>query len=207
MNTHYIVNARFLAMASAFQSSDPGRSHLNGVAIQPHPSGKGVFLISTDGHRMAVFHDVDGIAPHDAIFPVTRDMLTAIKALVKRAGDTAVVEFADTKANIGDVSLPALVIGGTFPAWRRVIPPVADPAKFAPLATYNPSYLGAFAFKGWRVKDAPIELFNNDGESPVIIRLPDVPEFLGVLMPVRSTGDIEPLPDWLAEAIAEETTR
>ena len=206
MTDTFIVNGRFLAMATVCQSVEETRYYLRGVAIQPNPHGAGAVLIATDGHRLAAFHDAAGVAPRDAIFTVSKEVVAAIKKLVRAEGDLATVEIGAGKITVGDSVLPCPEIDGSFPDWRRVIPRARpkDAGKPPPASiAFSSEYAGSFDFKGWCGKAKAIKMhLGVDAGAPVVIRRPDVPEFLGVLMPMRvaGKGDDSALPDWLDAA-------
>lgn len=54
--------AKLLRAAMDFTSSEASYRYPIGVLLEPHPSGKGVLLIATDGFRMVVLYDANGTA-------------------------------------------------------------------------------------------------------------------------------------------------
>lgn len=218
--------AEYAAMLAPFVSTEEARFYLQGIGVFPHKDD-GVLLVATNGHTMGVIHDSDGETNGDWICPVTPLMLQAMKADMRSAWDEDDGEYQyDARGRIphllhfvGDVAYLtaaeflgkkvdrigkhhvladyAPAIDGTFPEWRRVIPtelPAPAPVPF------NAEYLAKFG-RVARIRNhlakPLVTLFNGEREGPAVVRVDGVPEFVGVLMPVR-LEPFEPLPDWLA---------
>jgi DNA polymerase III sliding clamp (beta) subunit (PCNA family) len=212
------VNPLFFGMASTFVSTEEARYYLNGVFLEPHPLGIGAILVATDGHRLAAIYDKDAIVPRPAIMATPKELIAAVKK-IRATGDFLLFErgekFDDVKAEAGAMTLKTHEIDGTFPDWRRVIPKrdgiltpddCEDPAAFrankrARQTTLNSRYAAAFEFKGWlQGKENPITIITPpDPATPVIIKQNTVPEFLGIVMPMRDV-ELDEIPDWLKDS-------
>lgn len=74
--TTITCRARLLRAAMKFVPKGPSYSHhLTGVQVEPHPSGKGILLIASDGFRLVVLYDANGTADGWAV--VTMDPIPA----------------------------------------------------------------------------------------------------------------------------------
>jgi hypothetical protein len=190
-----------------FISSEPARVYLGGARIEACPEG-GALAVATDGHRLGVSRDADGLV----IEPVTvrlPKLLKAERALLPQwlvgvltgpsEGYIAVVDGSrandredDAEHAIERVEECALRIGHTvistdFVEWRRIIPEIKPDAI---TRTFNRDYLRSFG--------EHITLSGSDELEPHIVQTSDR-DFFGVLMPMRAQR--RPFPEWLnAEA-------
>lgn len=213
------VRADYFGLISAFISDNDNRHTLEGVCIEPHPV-KGVLLIATDGHTMGVIHDETGHCDPDAkgtIIAATKDVVKACKADREAANMTDVVRsvtLAKAGLVVGEVYEDAIlpqfsqfvkvtgaVIDGTFPEWRRVVPREAEGG----FATYDPDLLAGFKFpKFWGFQTQGMTVFTNGESGPALVRVAGLPEFAGVIMPMK--GDNDPAKreaDWLIAALPQ----
>ena len=123
------LRADYLLAASHCRSTEETRHYLNGVHVEPHPSGQGVFMVATNGHICAVLHDPDGHADRKAI--VSMPWKTAALATKPRSDAShRTLHIESLEAGVGTIKClgePVDVvmvneISGTFPDWRRVLP-------------------------------------------------------------------------------------
>lgn len=168
--SRFNLNADMFMAALLCASRDETRYYLAGVHVEPCPEG-GVLMVTTDGHRLAVFHDEDGVAPRHGIFS-TKSKIARTPA--KAAGPHRIAFDADDKkggehsAIIYDLGAPvdvALVteIDGTFPEWRRIYPN-------GPEKGFVPSGFNAFDFDHLGVvRKSSIRAFGRDATSFDII--------------------------------------
>lgn len=188
------VRARYVAMLAPFVSTEETRFYLNGIFVQRHETLPGCMLIATDGHVLGAVYDPDAESTRDAIWPVTKALAAACG---KPGNKDGTVEFDGARATLFD---PAQIaqhtalsarIDGDYPNWRLVVP--EPPKKNTGAAWFNPEILGRFARVG-----KPVRLQAARPDSAVLVRVHAVPEFLGVVMPMRGTGDFPTaLPGWV----------
>jgi len=218
----------FLHIAQ-FASTETTRYYLNGVHVAPTPDG--VHLVATDGLRMGVLRlpategycapNPVGATPAHIILSISnKAFLAALKATKKDAHwivirtETVEVRWMPSQATPapGEVidsglvtqTFPAsaLLVDGTFPDWRRVVPSldgamlgsrashVVSPHDDAPKArpvTY--SGVDPAMFKGMTRAGEPCATFDWNGDGPLLVATQD-PRFLGVVMPMR--GGLSP---------------
>ena len=73
------VSADIFRRAWTCISKEDTRYYLNGVHIEPHPSG-GALLVATDGHKLVAIRDADGLVENGpAIVRVNKVTLSALK--------------------------------------------------------------------------------------------------------------------------------
>lgn len=188
--------ARYVAALVPMISKEATRYYLNGVFVTPHLDG--ILLVATDGHRMGVIYDEGGQTNGDWICPVPPALRSGCKNKladhIHFVGRSGYVTSEGFNASGGDVTeideehiavAPAPPIDGTYPDLRRIIPQEVPKQRLS----FNRRYLSEF--------DGPqVELRPQDERSPSVVLLSDMPEFLGLLMPVYG-GDHRPSPSWL----------
>lgn len=222
-----IIRADYLAQVHPFISTKETLYYLCGAYIAPNPTG-GVRIVATDGQALGIFHDANGHCDGEHIWPISKGLLAACKA-AKRDNRTrwlviqdgrAVVVLATTadEAAQGAVSNdPAVVIyqeliqpiDGTFPDYMRAIPSF-DSNLPAIADAYNPALLarvaspGKFEADGTMMREGrPARLFVNRIGEPAIVKIADRDDFMGVIMPVRWTGDAD-RPEWMRDVAPVE---
>jgi hypothetical protein len=87
--------------------------------------------------------------------------------------------------------------------WRKTVPKSAATSLAAPL-WLNPKYLQQFAaMAGTLDEDAiyrGLKLWIGDPDGPIVVRAQYMPEFFGLVMPIKSAAmeAVDAFPDWLA---------
>lgn len=194
-------------------SDEETRYYLNGLSIEPAPSG-GCFIVATNGHIMAAEHSETAHLAGDSF--IARFAKDAVKHLRAAKRDSwprwvvvtreetgkargAIVFATDAKEAIDAAAAgsPAVVltqwlgadIDGSFPDWRAVLPKPEDMKSGACFDSANPALIdriarGAPAIRIWH---------NSDSGSPHLITRPDATAWLGVFMPMRGKSE---LPAW-----------
>jgi len=128
------VSARAVAMVLPFVGRDRRfRPALCGVIVEPHPAGDGVFCVATDGHRMAIAHDPNGISNGAWINPVPKLLADRVAAVCKprarRArgpkiplGGTVVFRggYLDGEAGLEEPDGARLVMTAPASAWAAI---------------------------------------------------------------------------------------
>jgi len=219
------VNAALFDLAYAAVSKEETRYYLNGVHIEAHPQ-KGALLVSTDGHRMVVVHDVDGQCDRPAIVQLptfARQLCRTKKASL--GVDRRILEI-DAELDRATVVIEALskdgvvtkttplatahkcLIDGSFPDWRRVIP--AGEMEPMSLAAFNPKLLADLGAVGARLgggysSTGPMYFLRAKGAEgmvPTVVRFSGVGHIFAVLMPMRADFDVA-MPGFLTDAPVE----
>lgn len=216
-----VTRGRYLRMLAPFVSREETRYYIHGIHVERHPA-RGLLLVATDGHRMAIVHDAGGtMTGAPAVCPVSREALTAAARIDREArgsiycravfrgddlwlgegveGQKPPVPRTAVGARDGQqFVLPA--IDGVFPPWRRVVPrklayrqlPVAINAR------YVADFLKVGVAAGLKGHEAEHFLFwQGPQPGPLVVRSRLIPEFVGLQMPVAG-GRLDPLPDWLS---------
>lgn len=194
------VNAALFARAVLAQSSEETRYWLNGVFIEPAPNG-GALLVATNGHILLCLHDHDAIVTGSAIVNLPPALLKACKPTRQNAGPR--LEVADGVASVAGLQCADVLIDGSYPNYRRVIPQDLDPSagvfeQFDPVNVLAPlakalspeGRVNALRIIGPKKRDP-------DGWNPCLVLGYD-PAAFGVAMPVTAKGEImrDSLPGW-----------
>lgn len=152
------VNARMIVAASITQAINDVRYYLNGIRIQPCPTG-GATVVSTDGHRMFVATDKSGSTSESIIIRLSKPFLsmaakhakTNENATIEIIGKLALLNTSDEPIDTNDIATgninpettPAIgavdLIEGQFPAWERLIPSSIEIANLK--ESMNTTYL------------------------------------------------------------------
>jgi len=190
------VDANLFRLAYGAVSTEETRYYLNGVHIEPHPT-VGALLVSTDGHRAIVAYDPDGVCDQHVIVKLPGAALAQCKP--DRHDSEARRLVVDAEANTATLELAGkailvsheVLIDGSFPDWRRVVPKEMKAGKAAP-TTFAANFLSDWGKLGTDIKKtvpgaSGIVRFDlSDGASPAIIRF-GTPNVFAILMPVRGT--------------------
>jgi DNA polymerase III sliding clamp (beta) subunit (PCNA family) len=186
------IDARYYRECSDFVSHEQSRYTLCAIRLEPHPE-KGVLIVATDGHTMAIFHDEQGecsepfnlfwrewvasVCLDGRVLFVNEDRSVSVIKAQKRRGEyseTPVARFLNLIADADDVR---------FPEWRMVLPEATE----APPITFNPLYLAHCALGNER--NAPISIWAKDNTSQAVVKLWDRDDFVAIVMPVKSTEE------------------
>lgn len=170
------------------------RYYLNSVLIEVYPDRK--FVVCTDGHRLAVLRDDTNQAGADVPFEgvsfiMPRELAERVKA--DKRIDAVTVSF-DTESKCitiedAGATYTGQAIDCKFPNWRRVLPSDPSPEDGKP-GQFNMNYLAGFAKVAKELgggRWAHPHIWHN-GESGALVTIDEFPEFMGVVMPMRSSG-------------------
>jgi len=199
------IERKHLRAIVKLASTDERRYVLNGVRCEFGEHG--IFLVATDGRKLGVLHANSNpfpqtafTLPHTIVEMVARGNTERLPVeisdedglLVKLFLDQGVLEC--TKEN-------EALIDGNYPNWRHVIP--SGPICSVPHAKVRFDYLDAFHELAAELSAgvSPIMQFTGVG-NPITIQFEELPEFLGVVMPMRGDFDPNPIPNWMRRAIA-----
>lgn len=121
--------AQFLADCKALApciGREESRYYLNGLAIQPRDIGEGerLYIVATDGHNMGVAARAlpdDAGEWEGAILPHKASEALVAAAKIAGEAETVAVSFPGLFViGLGNVTLTAKAIDGTFPDWTRL---------------------------------------------------------------------------------------
>lgn len=195
-------------------STEETRYYLNGIGVHLLPEG--ARLIATDGLVMGIFRDHEAHGTFDGIAIVSRlAIVDAFKAARKEArcndpsnywlvvddtgmGSAVLAPTAsDAVAGRDDGeeypvlwrSARSVLIDGSFPDYAHAIPQEAH--HVAPCdCGFNPALIGRFASIINAAKDATrgVSLISTcaKGDGPYLVLSAFVPDFVGVVMPMRN---------------------
>lgn len=179
------------------------RAYLNGVHVELYPGRQ--FLVSTDGHRMAVFREdlaigIDSPYPvKGATFTIPRDMVAKVKAHRHLDQVTVTYDTDSRRVLLDDLddtvsSGMDLTAIGPFPAWRRVMPP-STAADTSP-GQFDPVYVADFGKLARLLtgdkKGLAMHIWHRGETGSALVTVTGHPEFRGVLMPYRTDKRGEP---------------
>lgn len=180
------------------------RYYLQGFHAEPHPDG-GALLVAADGYAMLVIHDEEAEIDETAIYPISPELLRA----VKRKGATDVA-FCDGSAAVywgGDkptLTVEAVPLDGEFPQWAKVAQIQIEAARDMQTACCMDvellSKLKCFALNGRERNGVVLRTVD---ASCAMLFLPDWhPNMWGLIMPMRGVRDLEDIvPAWLEKVL------
>lgn len=192
--------ARYLPMIAPFMATNDIRFYLNGFLIER--AKKGVYIVGTNGRIMAVVHDAEGLLEGTDRLIVRRDagLVSACKpkkiaitnmVIVQDGRVSVAPDFGCERTDIEKYVMPgSCFIEGKFPEWRKVLPNFAELKPGLSSACVNPEYIGIFE----KVEKQTASRFGTvrfwqrpDPNAGIVVQLPSIPEFLGMVMPVHDT--------------------
>ena len=188
------LDLKLVKAAAMCASKEDTRYYLNGVAIQA--SARGVFIVATDGHRLAAFKQLQGYDGESFNIIIPLDIIAKIK--LNKKDPFATLKLADGLLNQWSIThdgstITFSVIDGTFPDWQRIIPKEVD----GKTAQFNMTYLGDFAkvAKALTGSETHVSIAHN-GDGPALLSFGEEIDGLGVLMPLRKTIKAQ-APNWV----------
>lgn len=207
-NVRAKFGAKYLQAMVPFIPKNDIRYYLNGLRVErAADKGRGVYLVATNGHQMAVVYDADGAIVGDdgrgVILRIPAEMVSASRKRAMRSHSLMVIvsgsrvslnndfnlEHTDTEVYV----MPGRpYIDGKYPDWRRVLPEF-DKLKRGIAADVNIRYLDSFnrvsiAMGGDRY-GSPAAFWQEEPHKAVLVQLVNVPEFLGIIMPMHGASD------------------
>ena len=197
-------DARTLKAALLCTSTDETRYYLKGVAVQL--DGDKLFIVATDGHRLIAMQpeftierddtDATNRAEFGSVI-IPADIVKNLKLNKSVDNCTLTIDAGKGEIEYCGQSVRFGFVDGSFPEWRRVIPPTIS----GELAQFDARYVGELpkieaAFGN---KNAKIEIEHNGG-SPAFVALNLPVPYVCLLMPYRGTVDPVALPSWAKTA-------
>lgn len=192
------INPAQLQRLMPFKATIDIRYYLNGICIEKAEKG-GVYLIASDGHTMCVIHDATGSldGAQSIIFRVTPGLASAAKLAGNKMHKTLPyrllvkghrVKIACDFESEGDselfVQAGRSLIEGKFPDWRKVVPDLTS-LKPGFGDSMNALYLARMAKVTTDRRFQGVSLWQAGPGKAVVARLPQVPEMIVVMMPLR----------------------
>jgi len=205
-----IIKAEYARLIQPFISTEATRYYLTGFFVERDPV-KGVRIVATDGNRLAVFHDADGLclAGQGAIIALPKEAVRLCKpgrswepqvrhVEIDLAADTATIHVGDPREGATPVgTFNKVLVDGSFPDYRRVIPdlPLPGSRQCRPvIQSYRTSYLADFA-KVADGRNASIRVLAHEPAGPAIVFVGGRADFFGVVMPYRDEQR-DRFPEW-----------
>ncbi|WP_159275218.1 hypothetical protein [Variovorax boronicumulans] len=195
--------ARHIAHLAPFMARNDIRYYLCGLCIEKAEQG-GVYLITTDGHSMAVVYDATGMI--EGTDRVVIAMPTALVAAAKRAKPIAglpqqvlltgkrvriALDFDCSDAGESYVQAGDSLVEGKFPSWRAVTPEF-DKLKrgaFTGAEGVNAVYLARCAKLVSNKRFCGLSFWQAEPRKAVVIQADAVPEMFVIIMPMMGDAD------------------
>jgi len=203
MKYKFAITVGELCAARLFASSDLSRLVLNGVRVEVRSGG--VVLVACDGRSLAVLRSEQLAEEGTYALIIPSDTIDRVKTKTKKTS----VLFADYDDEAGTISfsmpgvftLRSEVIDGTYPNWRMTLPTVSgsDSAGAAiPDLCVNPELFQRLLKAGkllGRTDGVSVRFTGPNGA--IEVKLCNVPQFYGLIMPMRNVDPAIPHPGWL----------
>ncbi len=172
-------------------------------------------LVSTDGHRMGIYnlkaYENDNLAPaKGGTFMIPASLIRQVPVESRGKDMMVTITFSTSSVCLEyrksgkDVSCASSLVEGCYPRWRNVIPD--KPTAKLDVLLANADYVNDFQKVGKLISGQnvvyPVLVGGKDLASPINVYLDGVPEFYGILMPVRlnsgkKTHSEFKQPDWI----------
>lgn len=200
------IQARLVAAIYQFGARNDIRYYLNGVYVEPIPGG-GVLIVATNGHAMGMWRDIGGEVERPAILRIGKQLEAACagsEALRLKIIDDRLVVVDKLGIEIfiqhhDGLKAGSWEIEGMFPRWEKVVPPSYDgPALSSALnARYVKLVHKALKIGHDAAGNHAITVMQKSAESSIAVLSAAVPDFFGVIMPIRE--NVARYPSWLIE--------
>lgn len=194
-------NAKYLRTLLAFVAKGDIRYYLYGVRVEPHPEG-GAIMAATNGHMMVLIRDIDAVCTEPATVKIQADAVRFGGPTRTRRGKPSYsirphhVQYNEithrmiiTDGNGDEVFVQpgnASLSDVTYPDWRKVVPKF-DNLKPGLSSMVNPALLKVICELALRAKWNGVRFWQTTTTEPIAVQLPDQPETLVILMPMRDT--------------------
>lgn len=211
MSTTTVVNADLFRIVHSAVSTEETRYYLNGVHICANDGG-GALMVATDGHRMLVAHDPKGVCAEACIVHLPRFALAQCRTPkmfeIKRTieidhaghGVATILESKpalkkdDAPSKEAIMAVHRVLIDGTFPEWRRVVPSQSVATGSMQPTTFNGSYMKAMGEVAAELSKLTglhpwLRVHMADPDAPCVVRFGSSRDVFGVIMPVRDSID------------------
>ncbi len=187
-----LTQPELFAAVAPCASKEKAHYYLCGVHICRAAAG-GLYLVATDGHRMAVGYDEHATMEGDDECVIVGTPTPAeLKMFTAKTTQAAVI--TKTRADFGSISddgfmepcsafLPGF-IDGIYPDWGRLVP---TETYNPPVDAFNAGYLAAFERCGKALGKQRVHVKTRQGSpgGPALVTI-GVSNWFGVLMPARA---------------------
>lgn len=198
------LQSRIVAAICQFKAEHDIRYYLNGVYVEPLPTG-GVVIVATNGHAMGIWRDPEGEIERNAILRISNKLQSACNS--KGAKHLRLIDNRLTVVDKNGLEIHVQPnrekweVEGKFPDWKKVVPKATDkPQLFDSL---NVDYVtlvqrairigtGGDRFAGICFRQESL-----DHGIAVTSGNRDAQDFVAIIMPVREGAS--PLPRWIEE--------
>lgn len=197
------------ALAGA-ASTDPHRSYMTAVRVEPHSSGHGAILVATDGHILAAAYDTMATVPEPVSVTTDKSLVKATR--LKKADHIKITnnwDFynAEVLASNGEKLhiQPGGLLLSEYPDWRHIVTAInpAGPAtghfsvNVADRVASTSRALSA-AFYGEKI---PALIWSqNEPTDPALVRIVGIDNAFMIAMPMRVVDErvSRGLPGWMS---------
>lgn len=209
MRIQTTISDRVLNAMALFVSTDEARYALNGVRLELE--GNQMIYVATDGRIMALYHAehpdqnwpaVQFILPHPIVNQLV-DTEQNCPMEISDADGVLVVKFFLPHGVLECTNDNDGLIDSKYPNWRSVVP--TGPICAIPHTTVKLAYLAKFATAAQCLDESYEPILQFRGLDQVVtVQLNGMPEFFGIVMPMRIETKLFPLPEWLSKTIASK---
>ena len=190
------IPANKLAAVALAVSTEAARYYLQGVFVEA--SHDKVTMTATNGHILLTAHvETQTPDPFSIIVPAETIAL-ACKSM--KGFDIELGRTAD-QFKLGNISFSP--IDGTFPDWRSFVPKAVPAESSVDGIWYSSQYLSVMAkaakLLGWRTGEGTLGdgfFVYPDAGNPALVQFRDVPDLIGVVLPVRAPKERFTVPAW-----------
>lgn len=199
------IKLRWLKSLTYFASDDDNRKYLQGVCIEV--GFDGVTYVACDGVQlMTIRHELREDEERNSIEGTFIVPTAEAKGFKLENGDEGLATLSLARGGehdrlriswgskeAGEKELVFPPIDGTFPDWRRALPPAICSDTVAQFDLDRLDHIRRFR------KDmslTPPRLIHN-GAGPAWVQFPGLPHIVGVLMPIKTTEDRIAVTGWL----------
>lgn len=204
------LTAKLLPIIAPFIAKGDIRYYLNAINVRPHKDG-GAVICATNGHALGAIYDADATCEHEVILRFDARIQQACAAGL--ATNRSIVMIGERLGVIEEGGSEVYIQAGRpdieadYPRYERVIPKL-DALKPGLLGTFaaplialaEKAALAAGKMKKIGRRSSGLHFFNVNGDcnGSAVLRIADVPAFVGVLMPMRDEACRDALPEWVA---------
>jgi DNA polymerase III sliding clamp (beta) subunit (PCNA family) len=191
------LDAHLVAAVAQFKATTDIRYYLNGVYVEPIPSG-GALIIATNGHALCMWKDTDGMVERPVILCTSKKLLAACSSK-----DAKHLQLNEDRLTVTDKKgLEFFVqpkrekweIEAKYPDWKRVVPKTESALTL--FDALNPTYVSmvAQALKiGTSDRYASGISFNQPAQNgSIVVTSSKTENFLAVIMPLRESVSHQP---------------